>query len=708
MNKVRNLFSGMLAVLAVLLLTGCGEKDNPVRTSLDVDTSTLTLSVGESAVRMASSKAEDAAITYTSSKPAVATVDQFGKVTAMSEGSATITIEMPETKKSWYAAKTITYEVVVKNVSAKAVANVDKATPLTLVAQADGKITVTFNNGITLANDIKYTINNGAEQTIAKNTTGAYDIEVKKGDVVQLYSLNSSLGGSAVAGARGTTRAVDDGAKYINIRPSMKTEIYGNVMSLLKGKDNLESATTIEANNAFYGLFAGAEKLVNNTERLLVLPATTLTEGCYDNMFSGCKGIEKAPELPAPKLEKGCYQEMFFDCAKLSHVKCLATDIKAENSTKDWLGKAGTEATSKPVLESVVDMKAGSDDGVPEAWTAKKIVLVESVTLGKTELELVVNEADVTLTATVKPDDATDKTVTWTSSNPAVATVDANGTVHAVAAGTATITAQAGDKTATCVVTVTDAPIAIDLSKLTAAYEAQNGDVLTGTLKENVKITIADGATVTLDNVTINGANLGDFNWAGITCDGDATIILKDGSTNTVTGFNSNYPGIQVSSEGTLTIQGTGSLTASSNGRGAGIGGGMSINCGNIEIQGGVITAIGGGDGAGIGSGNSGSCGDITISGGSVTATGGANAAGIGSGYQGNCVAIEISGGTVTANGGDKAAGIGSGYKAGCGNIKITSGVTSVTPTKGADAPKNIGAGLDGSCGTVTIEGGGS
>ena len=464
-----------------------------------------------------------------------------------------------------------------------------------------------------------------------------------------------------------------------------------------------------------------------------------MTEGCYDNMFSGCKGIEKAPELPAPKLEKGCYQEMFYDCAKLNHVKCLATDIKAENSTKDWLGKAGTEATSKPVLESVVDMKAGSDDGVPTSWTAQKIILVESVTLGKTELELVVNEADVTLTATVKPADASDPTVTWTSSNPAVATVDANGKVHAVAAGIATITAQAGDKTATCVVTVTAAPVGktIDLSTLEEDCEAQNGDVLTGTLKENVKITIADGATVTLDNVTINGANLGDFNWAGITCDGDATIILKDGSTNTVTGFNSNYPGIQVSSEGTLTIQGTGSLTASSNGRGAGIGGGMSINCGNIEIQGGVITAIGGGDGAGIGSGNSGSCGDITISGGtvnatggeggagigsgnsgscgditisggSVTATGGANAAGIGSGYQGNCVAIEISGGTVTANGGDKAAGIGSGYKAGCGNIKITSGVTSVTPTKGADAPKNIGAGLDGSCGTVTIEGGGS
>ena len=63
MMKVKNLLTGMLAVLAVLLLTGCWEKDNPVRTSLDVDTSTLTLSVGETAVRMATSKAEDAAIT---------------------------------------------------------------------------------------------------------------------------------------------------------------------------------------------------------------------------------------------------------------------------------------------------------------------------------------------------------------------------------------------------------------------------------------------------------------------------------------------------------------------------------------------------------------------------------------------------------------------------------------------------------------------
>lgn len=81
---------------------------------------------------------------------------------------------------------------------------------------------------------------------------------------------------------------------------------------------------------------------------------------------------------------------------------------------------------------------------------------VTSVTLDKTSLTLDVGGSD-TLTATVKPDDATTKTVTWSTSNENVVTVDQNGNVKAVGAGTATITAAASDgsgKTATCEVTV--------------------------------------------------------------------------------------------------------------------------------------------------------------------------------------------------------------------------------------------------------------
>ena len=460
---IKTTVMAVIAMFAFLLLTGCQRSDNPVRTSLEIEQSDLVLQVGESATRAASTESKDYEFIYTSSNPAVAIVDQNGKVTALSEGTAIISVTMPETKIGWYAAATREYKVIVKKVSAEALVDVDKSTPLTLVAAEDGKITVTFNGGITLANDIHYTVNGGEEQTIAKNTSGAYDITVEKGDVVQFFSINTSLGESAVAATRGFTR-VDTSAKYINIKPSMKTEIYGNVMSLLKGKDDFANADAIEANNAFYGLFAGAEKLVNSTERKLVLPATTLKEGCYQDMFNGCKGIEKAPELPAPTLVKDCYKEMFYDCAKLNHVKCLASDITAEGSTKDWLGKAGTEATGEKVIETAVQMTSGSDL-VPDGWTEQKAetddpaTAVTSVALDKTELALTVGDAAVQLKATVLPEDATDKTVTWSSDKTSVATVDATGNVTAVAEGEATITATAGDKTATCKVTVTAAAV---------------------------------------------------------------------------------------------------------------------------------------------------------------------------------------------------------------------------------------------------------
>ncbi len=80
------------------------------------------------------------------------------------------------------------------------------------------------------------------------------------------------------------------------------------------------------------------------------------------------------------------------------------------------------------------------------------VIDVTSITLDQTAVELL-EGATVTLVATVAPENAADKTITWTSSNEAVATV-ADGVVTAVAAGEATITAQAGNVTATCTITI--------------------------------------------------------------------------------------------------------------------------------------------------------------------------------------------------------------------------------------------------------------
>lgn len=244
----------------------------------------------------------------------------------------------------------------------------------------------------------------------------------------------------------------------------------------------------------------------------------------------------------------------------------------------------------------------------------------------------------------------------------------------------------------------------IDLSTVTVATTAQNGDVLTGTLANNVQISIADGATVILNNVNINGSGTWtSSDYAGLTCLGDATIILS--GTNTVRGFTGYYPGLQAGPAGkTLTIKGTGSLTA----RGAnvkypgasGIGAAYYVECGNIVIESGNITATGGYAGIGGANGSaglgSGTCGDITITGGTVTATALSYGAGIGAGRgeYGSCGNITISGGTVTAIATAKnalAAAIGAGsLSSTCTSVTIGTGITSLTMTNGYSSATGI------------------
>ena len=146
----------------------------------------------------------------------------------------------------------------------------------------------------------------------------------------------------------------------------------------------------------------------------------------------------------------------------------------------DDANRTATDSEAPFVVETTEEDKTPRINGTPidggiyQSKGIKKIevygyenpttVNVTGITLSQTEAAVTIGGETLTLTATVAPDDATDKTVTWTSSDPTVATV-ANGVVTAVAAGTATITATAtngtpddttDDKTATCTITVTD------------------------------------------------------------------------------------------------------------------------------------------------------------------------------------------------------------------------------------------------------------
>jgi uncharacterized protein YjdB len=140
--------------------------------------------------------------------------------------------------------------------------------------------------------------------------------------------------------------------------------------------------------------------------------------------------------------------------------------------------------------------------------TSNPVVPVTSITMNRNTLYLVKGSSAV-LTAQVRPDNATDKTITWTSSVPSVATVSQEGSVTAERAGSAIITASAGNKTATCIVTVSDNAIgvtSVTLNKNAMSLVSGSFESLTVTVNPanatNVVTawTSSDGSVATVDN----------------------------------------------------------------------------------------------------------------------------------------------------------------------------------------------------------------
>ena len=209
----------------------------------------------------------------------------------------------------------------------------------------------------------------------------------------------------------------------------------------------------------------------------------------------------------------------------------LIATVKPDNATDKtvtWSSSDEKIATVKDgkvtavkVGEATITAKAG--DKSAECKVTVSPVPVSSVTLDKTSLELEIGQK-ATLVATVKPDNAADKTVTWSSSDTKIATVDANGDVFAIGIGDVTITAKAGDKTAECKVTVKRVPVSsVSLDMTTLELFVGRTAILTATVKpdnatdKTVTWTSSNSAVASVDN------------------DGKVTAIVKGDAVITAT-----------------------------------------------------------------------------------------------------------------------------------------------------------------------------
>ena len=220
--------------------------------------------------------------------------------------------------------------------------------------------------------------------------------------------------------------------------------------------------------------------------------------------------------------------------------------VDAEDADITWKSSDPTVVTVPATGKSVTldAKKAGSatitakiDENTTATCTVTvkpATVSVTGVTLNKPSLPLTVGGSEK-LTATVAPANASNKAVEWKSDKPAVATVDANGTVKAVAVGEATITVTTkdGNKTATCKVTVTAAPpttvsvTGVTLNKTKATVNVGKTVKLTATVAPaNATVTDVTWKTsnkkvATVTNGTVKGVAKGTAK---------ITVTTKDGS----------------------------------------------------------------------------------------------------------------------------------------------------------------------------------
>ena len=534
-------------------------------------------------------------VVWSSSDNVVATVDQTGLVSALSPGTAIITATTINRGLTATCKVNVPYTVRIS----------DYLSTVYVPLLKDGwSIT-----GTQVDNNYRYDIADGATVTLNNVTIGTYEGSYHSADEDEYAGLNCL--GDATIILKGTNSVTGRNRKFPGIHvPKGKT-------LTIRGDGSLIAKSF--GNGAGIGGGNGIE-----CGNIVIEGGTIVAEG-----GDGAAGIGSGANA---------------SCGNIVITRGVESVTATKGNGAPYSIGAGRGGSCGTVT---IDGKTGAISQSPYTFSG---VHATGVSLSQTTATIGVGET-LRLTANVTPADASNKSVTWSSSNESVATVK-DGVVTGKAVGMATITVTTVDrgKKATCTVTVYDDSdeYIVDLGMLTEDYTAFDGDILTGTLGKNVKISIANGATVTLRNVTINGVDNGAYRWAGINCRGNATIILE--GTNSVRGFQGDYPGIHIAKGKTLTIKGSGTLNASAYGSGwggAGIGGGNGIECGNIVIE----------------------------------------------------------GGTVNAWGGINAPGIGSGSFAACGNITITSGVTSVTATKGSGAPYSIGPGKSGSCGTVTIGG---
>ena len=559
MKRNNLILTAMLTI--ALCFTACSSSDEPENseiavTSVTLNKTTLTLAVGDNetlTATIAPTNATNKTVTWSSSNNSIATVDNNGKVSAIAEGTATITAKSANNKTATCAVTVRLNEIAVESISLN-------KTELSMAIGENEVLTATItpNNAtgtvawVSLQQSVATVDNNGKVTALATGTTiiivtaggktATCTVTVQPNEIpVESISLNKT---------ELTLEVGENEVLTATITP-------GNATGAVTWTSSQESVAIVDNNGKVTALATGTTIITvtaggkNATCVITVHPNEINVESISLNETSLALIVGDEFTLTATILPNNATnQNVVWTSSNTSVANVVNGELTAIAA-----GTATITATTED----------GNKIATCEVSVDNAVVDVESISLNKTSLALIVGN-NFTLTATILPNNATNQNVVWTSSNTSVANV-VNGVVTAVAAGTTTITATADGKTATCQVSVDNAVIdveSISLNETSLALIVGNNFTLTATIlpldatNQNVVWTSSDNTKVSVVNGVLTAIAAGT---ATITAqaDGKSTTCTVTVYTIVTSGQTGGRTWV-LTSDDVLTISGNGAM----------------------------------------------------------------------------------------------------------------------------------------------------
>lgn len=495
--------------------------EEPAKTAVSIaDSYSTSMDKGTTQQLKAKVSPDDKAsqVVWSSSNESVLTVDANGLVTAVGDGDATITATVDGVSATTDAITVTTPVVKVSGVKLSA-SNLKLAVggePSTLTAAVEPDNATNKNLSWSSSDPTVATV---ADGVVTPVKAGVATITVTTEDGEHSATCKVTVIQPATGITLDKQKVVLVGAATEQLKAAV---VPAEANQTIVWKSSNESVATVDQTGKVAAVSKGAATITVSTEDgtysqdcavTVSNPATNLT---VDQSVLGLK-----------KGEEGT--------VKVSLAGTLAGEVDETNLALDDTGasKAFKVVDNGDGSYTVTALKTGSGSFVITAGSLSQTVSVtvtnpaQKAELNKTSLSFTVGDASTKLSATVSPADADDTTVSWTSSDSSIATVK-DGVVTPLKAGTATITATCGDKTATCAVTVA--------AKTIAGVAGSNGTDVSVSAENNVAAGIAQNNSISLvveeptdltdaANATISGLEQG----ATKVADKLDIKLLKDG-----------------------------------------------------------------------------------------------------------------------------------------------------------------------------------